>query len=380
MAGPQAGGAVMAQNIVNTPVRVDLGERSYDIWTAPGCLSQIGDIIMRIVNPTRAVVVTGTGVVERYGRLAAERLKESGIPTDLLQLRSGERYKTLRAVERLYHGMLRFGLDRKSVVVAVGGGVVGDVAGFAAGTYMRGISFVQAPTTLLAQADAGVGGKTGVNLPEGKNLVGVFHQPRAVLMDTETLATLSAREYRSGMAEIIKHGIIRDAELLDWLKCNADRLESARRDAEALAQAVRRSCEIKAAVVAADETEAGMRAVLNFGHTVGHALETLGSYRRFTHGEAVAIGMVAACRIGEELGITPSNVTMTVQETLRTIGLPTALPAGMEAEAVARHMQTDKKAKSGRPRFVLLRELGQPIYGVEADAAAVLRALERSRE
>jgi 3-dehydroquinate synthase len=370
----------MAQETGNAPVRVDLGERSYDIWAAPGCLNQIGEIVLHIVNPTRAVVVTGTGAVERYGRLAADRLDEAGIPTELLRLRSGERYKTLRAVERLYHGMLRSGLDRKSVVVAVGGGVVGDVAGFAAGTYMRGISFVQAPTTLLAQADAGVGGKTGVNLPEGKNLVGVFHQPRAVLMDTETLATLSARDYLSGMAEIVKHAFIRDADFLDWLRWNADRLDPARRDAAALAQAVRRSCEIKAAVVVADETEAGIRAVLNFGHTVGHALESLGSYRRLTHGEAVAIGMVAACRIGEELGITPSNVTMTVRETLRSIGLPTALPPGMEPEAVARHMMADKKATSGRPRFVLLQELGQPVYGVEADAAAVLRALERSRE
>jgi 3-dehydroquinate synthase len=273
--------------------------------------------------------------------------------------------------------MLAHRLDRAGLVVAVGGGVIGDVAGFAAGTYMRGVALVQAPTTLLAQADAGVGGKTGVNLPAGKNLVGVFHQPSVVLVDPVVPRTQRTRDYRSGLAEIIKHGIIRDDEFLQDLSRNMPRLLD--RDVTALAAAVQRSCEIKASVVAGDETEQGLRAVLNFGHTVGHALEVATGYRALTHGEAVAIGMVGACLVGEETGMTPPKVTSVVANALEEAGLPTALPGGSDPAQLVAAMYADKKAVGGTLRFVLVRAIGEAVPGLAVEPETVRRALARSR-
>jgi len=359
------------------PVVVSLGDRTYEVHVYPGALQDAAEVLLREMRPSRAVVVTGTGIVARYGELTARLLAEAGIATAILRIRSGERYKTLATVVRLYSGMLKHGLDRSSVVVAVGGGVVCDTAGFAAGTYMRGVALMLAPTTLLAQVDAGIGGKTGVNLPEGKNLVGVFHQPKAVIVDTATLATLPPRAFRSGLAEVVKHGFIRDPALAEAVL----RVRDARwlRDAEFLSELVRRSLEIKAAVVMADERESGPRAMLNFGHTVGHAIETLGEYRRWTHGEAVAMGMAAACYVGEVVGITPPSVTQEVVSALRGLRLPVDAPEGVNMEALLSAMKADKKARAGTLRFVLLRAVGEAEYGVPVEPQTVRRALERWR-
>lgn len=361
---------------LSAKVRVDLGERGYDVWVEPDCLRRSAAIILGAVQPSRALVVGGVGPVHRYAGMVERSLSEAGVVTAGLRLRSGERLKTLAAVARLYQGMLMHRMDRAGLVVAVGGGVIGDIAGFAAGTFMRGIAFVQAPTTLLAQADAGVGGKTGVNLPQGKNLIGVFHQPRAVLMDPTTLRSLQARDFRSGLAEIIKHGLIRDAGFLGSLAVDMGRLLD--RDAGALTLAVTRSCEIKAEVVAEDETETGLRAILNFGHTVGHALEAETGYRRFRHGEAVAIGMVAACRIGEEMGVTEPKTTNRTVAALAQAGLPVGIPDDLDDRAVLAAMGSDKKTMHGVMKFVLLREVGDAVPGVVAEPGLVLRALGRS--
>lgn len=358
------------------PLRVELGTRAYEVHIGPGVLNRAGSIL-RGVEHSSVLVVSATGVVERYGSRVSEAIRSAGLAAVAARIRSSERYKTLATVSRLYRAMLAAGLDRSSIVVAVGGGVLCDTVGFAAGTYMRGIGLVLAPTTLLAQVDAGIGGKTGVNLPEGKNLVGVFHQPRAVLVDTECLQSLPSRQYRSGLAELVKHGFIRDRRLVDEIQGDMDGV--IRREGDVLARLVRRSLEIKAEVVARDEREAGPRALLNFGHTAGHAIETLGEYRQWLHGEAVAIGMVSACLVGEELGVTPSKVTSEVVRVLQRLGLPTRMPDTVDADAIIRIMRSDKKSRAGTLRFVLLRDIGEAEWGVPVEAAVVRRALMRQQ-
>ncbi|MCW3095516.1 MAG: 3-dehydroquinate synthase, partial [Chthonomonadaceae bacterium] len=253
------------------------------------------------------------------------------------------------------------------------GGVLGDMVGFAAATYLRGIPFVQIPTTLLAQVDASVGGKTGVDLPQGKNLVGAFHQPSAVVIDTTTLRSLPLRELRSGLSEVIKYGIIYDKPFLTSIVNNMPGL--LRRDEALLTTAIARSCEIKAEVVGQDETEQGLRAILNFGHTIGHALESVTAYRRFKHGEAIAIGMVSACLLGEEVGVTPSEVTEELCEALQRAHLPTAFPVEIEADAILAAAQRDKKTEAGRLRFVLARRVGEVFLCPDVPEAAVRAAL-----
>ncbi len=362
---------------VSSNVRVGLGAKAYDIRVETGSLSAIGPLAATVVGPSSALVVTGDGPVGTYGDEAARSLWRCGIATSVLRIPAGERFKTLRWVERICERMAEAHMDRRAAVVAVGGGVIGDMAGLAAALYMRGVAVIQVPTTLLAQVDASVGGKTGVNMRAGKNLIGAFHQPRAVLIDPATLATLPIRELRAGLAEVIKHGLIRDAAYLDEVRADICRLLE--RDCAALHRAIVGSCRIKAAVVESDETERGLRAVLNFGHTVGHAVETLGGYRRFRHGEAVAIGMVAACLIGEEIGVTEANVTAEVRALLGAAGLPVRLPRSMAPETVMEAMRADKKSSDGRPRFVLLRDIGHAEPGFDPEPVSVARALERAQ-
>lgn len=359
------------------PLRVNLGARSYDIHAGVGLLERIAGLIRETVPASRAVVVTATGGERVYGARVANLLRQSGLATELLAVRSGERSKSLATARRLYDGLLAHQMDRSGVVVAVGGGVVCDLAGFVAATYMRGIRLVLVPTTLLAQVDAGIGGKTAVNLPQGKNLVGVFHQPSLVVVDTSTLRTLPRRQVLSGLAELLKHGFIKNSSLVEDTLLVADAVR--RGEPEALTDLVRRSLEIKAGVVSADERETGLRAILNFGHTVGHALETLGGYRRWTHGEAVAMGMVAACRIGEEVRHTPPNVTSWVSEALRRVNLPVTLPRDVDRAELLAVMKTDKKSRDGIVRFVLLRQPGEAEYGVPVTEEVLMSVLERCR-
>jgi 3-dehydroquinate synthase len=290
-----------------------------------------------------------------------------------LILPDGEAHKTLDAVARVFAALADLKASRDATIVALGGGVIGDLAGFAAACWMRGIAFVQMPTTLLAMVDSSVGGKTAVDLPQGKNLVGAFHQPRAVVVDTATLATLPPRELRSGMAEVVKYGALGDAPFFAWLEQHADALLA--RDPALIAKAIASCCRHKAGIVARDETEQGERALLNFGHTFGHALETAVGYGSLLHGEAIAIGMVLAARLSSRLGLAASDDTYRLEGLLKRCGLPTALPASIDAQRLLELMRLDKKNLSGRLRLVLWRGVGRAAIVPDIDEAAILEVL-----
>ena len=336
-------------------LQIDLGDRSYPIVIGTGLLDDAG-LVARHVAARDVLVVTNTTVGPLYGARLLASL--AGKRTQALELPDGEQHKTLAVLERVFDALIEARLNRDACVVALGGGVVGDMAGFAAACYQRGVDFVQVPTTLLAQVDSAVGGKTGVNHPGGKNLIGAFHQPRAVLSDLATLRTLPPRELRAGLAEVIKYGLIDDAGFLAWIEANVHALLAL--DPDALAQAVGRSCEIKARIVAADEREHGQRALLNLGHTFGHAIETAAGYGEWLHGEAVALGMLLAADLSQRLGYLGAADVARVRELLRRAGLPTAAPAIGAARALEL-MGMDKKVLQGRIRLVLLRQLGAGI-------------------
>ncbi|MEW6770774.1 MAG: 3-dehydroquinate synthase [Bacillota bacterium] len=357
-----------------TEVRVELGPRSYPIYVASGCLGKLGRIAQEHLTGRRILVVTNPVVAGLYGKAVKQSLAEAGFQVGEAQIPDGEEYKTLATVAGLYDAAFTGGLERGDAVLALGGGVVGDVAGFLAATYMRGVPFVQVPTTLLAQVDSSVGGKVGVNHPRGKNLIGAFYQPRFVLIDPDTLATLPPREVRAGMAEVIKYGVISDAGFFSWLEANIDRLLNI--EPAALEHAIAASCRIKAAVVSADETEAGLRAILNFGHTVGHALEAVTGYQRFVHGEAVAIGMVAAARLAVRLGCFEPPGADRIAGLVSRAGLPAEVPSDIAPEALLEVMERDKKVVANRLTFVLPEAVGRVriVRGVAAeDVLAVLK-------
>jgi 3-dehydroquinate synthase len=361
-------------------VRVSLsGGRSYDIHTAPGLLARAGELLGPIARSHRAVIISQDRVPAQWGAALTASLRSAGFDrVALLTFATGERFKTMATVtslcEKLYN--LSPAVDRKTLVIALGGGVVGDVAGFVASIYLRGLDYVQVPTTLLAMVDSSVGGKTGVDFREGKNLVGAFHQPRAVLIDTDVLETLPARERRAGMAEVIKYGVIRDPALLEYVTARDDRGTQA---PEVIAHIVRRSCEIKAGVVAEDEFETtGLRAILNYGHTIGHALEAATRYRRFKHGEAVAVGMMAAAHIGEVFGVTPPEVGEAVRTALATHHLPAVIPEDVSPDDLLPLLARDKKAEGGRASFVLARRLGEVQLFSDVSEAAVREGLRQT--
>jgi 3-dehydroquinate synthase len=364
------------RTLAPTRLHMELGDRSYPLFLGTGIVKGVaGQIIQQCGRPNRVCIVTHPGLAGPYAAPIAQQLEALGIRCYIETVPPGERYKNLQTISRFYSAFVRARLDRKSMVAAIGGGVIGDMAGFAAASFLRGIAFFQIPTTLLSQVDSSIGGKTGVDLPEGKNLVGAFHQPKGVVLDTETLDTLPLRELRSGLAEVIKYGIISDSSFFYQTQDNLQPI--LQRKPEALAPAIARSCEIKGAVVSADETEQGLRAILNFGHTVGHALETATRYRRYRHGEAISIGMVSACLIGEELGITPSNVTAEVTQCLKQAGLPTEFPEDIDLQEIHRGMLLDKKTVSGKLKFVLVETIGTVRIVSDVDPAVVNSALQR---
>jgi len=343
-------------------VRVGLGVRSYDIVLGFGTLSALGAALRaRLPQCRSAMLVAPPPVARHYGARAAGSLRAAGLRVRRIAAPDGERSKNLASARRLYEEMLNAEAQRGTAVVALGGGVVGDLAGFVAATLLRGLPLVQVPTTLLAMADASVGGKTGVNLPlaknkaGGKNLVGAFHQPRLVWMDAATLQTLPPRQLRAGWAEVVKHAAICDAALFARLERNAERLLAG--DPQTLLPVLARNCRIKASVVAKDEREAGPRALLNFGHTLGHAVEALSGYR-VLHGEAVAMGMVHAAALSESLGLCPSGTRARLAELLERFGLPTQLPAHPRAHYL-RAIASDKKRIGAQIRCVVLREIGR---------------------
>ena len=361
-------------------IQVRLDERSYQIEIGAGILASgyAADAISMLAPGRRIALVTHPGLRAAYAEPLLRGLQARGFTVATILQSPGERHKTLTATARLYREFLEAGLDRTSLIVAVGGGVLGDTVGFAAATYLRGVRFVQVPTTLLAQVDASVGGKTGVDLPEGKNLVGAFHQPAGVIIDTDSLATLPMRELRAGLAEVIKYGIIYDAPFFASIGVSLPRL--LRRDPSTLIEVIARSCAIKAEVVSQDETEQGLRAILNFGHTIGHALEAVTNYRRYKHGEAVAIGMVAAALIGEEIGVTPEEATNAIVGALRAASLPVSFPGDVDAVSILTAARRDKKTIDSQLRFVVVRALGDVFVSGDVPMQAVSRALARQQD
>ena len=338
---------------VHERIDIALGERSYPILIGPGLL-QDGALLRTHIAARNLLVVTNETVAPLYLSRLQGALQDRRVAT--LVLPDGEEHKTLDSFARILDALVAGRMNRDAAAVALGGGVIGDMVGFAAACYQRGIDYVQVPTTLLAQVDSSVGGKTGVNHPLGKNLIGAFHQPRCVLADTSTLQTLSSREYRAGLAEVVKYGFIYDAAFLQWIEANVESLLA--REDGAMTHAVRRSCEIKAEVVAQDEREHGLRAILNFGHTFGHAIETAAGYGSWLHGEAVAAGMVMATDMSTRLGWLPVADRDRVVRLVEKLGLPVAAPQ-IGAQRGRELMGMDKKVLGGRIRLILLRELGR---------------------
>ena len=335
-------------------VHIDLGDRSYPILIAPALL---GDAATFADLPTggSAMIVTNVTVAPLYAQRLQAALAGRFKTIHTVTLPDGEEYKNWQTLNLIFDALLAHACDRKTVLFALGGGVVGDMTGFAAASYMRGIAFVQVPTTLLAQVDSSVGGKTGINHPRGKNMIGAFYQPLKVVCDLDTLKTLPVRELSAGLAEVIKYGPIADLAFLDWIEANLDRLLA--RDVGALAHAVQRSCEIKAWVVAQDERESGLRAILNFGHTFGHAIEAGMGYGKWLHGEAVGCGMVMAAQLSCELGLVDGAFVQRLRTIIQRAGLPVIGPRLNPVDNAGRYlelMRVDKKAEAGEIRFVLI--------------------------
>lgn len=334
---------------------VGLDERSYRIHFGDGILKDTGSVCRELGLGKKAAIITNPTVGAFYRATVLDSLTAAGFDAVCIEIPDGEEYKTSETLNLIYDGLIDQGLDRGSFIVALGGGVVGDVAGFAAASYLRGIPFVQVPTSLLAQVDSSVGGKTGINHRKGKNLIGAFYQPRAVVVDAAVLDTLPEREYLNGLAEVIKYGVAMDSDLFDYLRDNVRQILA--RDRESVLSIIRRSCAIKAWVVEQDERESGLRAVLNYGHTVGHAVETLTGYTTWKHGEAVAIGMAQAARFSEAMGFSGAAETGAVLRLLEAYGLPTEVPA-FPASDYTEALFRDKKARDGGISFVFNKGIG----------------------
>ncbi len=357
-------------------VRVDLGEKSYDIVIGYDIGQEIVDFVKGAGYSKKALLVTDTHVGPLYGKQVQQLLTEAGLEAALMQIPAGESSKNLTVANELFTRAIELGLDRKSPVFALGGGVVGDLAGFVAATYMRGVPFVQLPTSLLAQVDSSVGGKVAVNHELGKNLIGAFYQPQAVFMELNYMKTLPQREIYTGLGEIIKYGIIYDADFFAFLEKNREQVLAL--EPEALVHMIARSCEIKAAVVSEDEKEAGLRRILNFGHTIAHAIEKETGYVRYNHGEAVATGMVGAAYISRELGLIDETEYNRVREMIARYNLPQQA-AGVTVEAMYADIFHDKKTVGGKVTWVLMEKIGQVICRNDVPADVVKKAMEAVR-
>ena len=343
-------------------VNVDLAERSYPILIGTNLLPKLGAECARQKLAARCAIISDANVATRYAKVAFKSLRSAGFDPVLITVPAGELAKSLKTVQACYDQLAAHRIERKSFIVALGGGVVGDLAGFVAATYLRGIGFVQAPTTLLAQVDSSVGGKVGVNLKAGKNLVGAFYQPRLVLCDLNTLNTLPEREFRAGLAEVIKYGIIYDAKLFNRLERDLPKI--LQRDSTILSSVIARCCEIKAEVVSQDETETGLRAILNFGHTIGHAIEAVSGYGKYLHGEAISIGQVAAARLSARLSGLSEKEVVRISHLFTASGLPTKTQfSAAVREKLFEAMQLDKKVSSGQVNFVLAQKIGHVVSG-----------------
>jgi 3-dehydroquinate synthase len=345
-------------------LNVDLGERSYPIYIGSELLAD-GDLVTRHIHGQSALIVSNNTVAPLYLKPIERALQAAGIRLDTVILEDGEQHKTLQSVNQIIDQLLQQRHDRRSSVIALGGGVIGDIAGFAASIYQRGVNFIQLPTTLLSQVDSSVGGKTGVNHPLGKNMIGAFYQPQCVIADIDTFNTLPARELAAGFAEVIKYGLIYDAEFFTWLEANIDDLSAL--DADKLTQAVLVSCKTKARVVEQDERESGIRAILNLGHSFGHAIETVMGYGNWLHGEAVAAGTMMAIDLSIREGLVDESLRERSRNLLKQAGLPVRPPEGISVEQYLDVMAIDKKTLDGNIRLVLLRALGEAIISADYD-------------
>jgi len=356
-------------------VKVPLGNRSYNISIGRNLLTRLGAECARLNLGARCAIISDRNVAPLYAKSVQRSLARSGFDSVLITVPAGETAKSLKTVELCYNRLAKHRLERKSFIVALGGGVVGDLAGFVAATYLRGIAFIQIPTTLLAQVDSSVGGKVGVNLKAAKNLVGAFYQPRLVLCDLDTLRSLPTREYRAGLAEVIKYGIIYDARLFRQLERDLPKL--LKRDTKTLAYVVARCCEIKADVVGQDETENGLRAILNFGHTIGHALEAISGYGKYLHGEAISIGQVAAAKLSaRRLCLSEADVTR-ITGLFQCAGLPTTVDLSTsQLNQLFSAMKLDKKVSAGEIKFVLAEKIGRVQFGQKVPLPLVLEILD----
>ena len=360
-------------------VAVGLGDRAYDVMIGTGLIDQAGEHIAPLLKRKRTAIITDTIVGEHHGERLSVALERAGIAVDIILLEPGEQTKSFDGLADLSDRLLALGLERGDRIVAFGGGVIGDLTGFAAAIYKRGIDFIQVPTTLLAQVDSSVGGKTAIDTPRGKNLIGAFHQPRLVLADLDVLATLPARELACGYAEVIKYGLLGDFAFFEWLEANVHAVLE--RDTAALVRAVGRSVEMKAEIVAEDEKEAGRRALLNLGHTFGHAIEAeMGFGDALKHGEAVGVGMAQAFRFSARQGLCPGQDAIRAEAAIKAAGLPTRMsdvmrqsgrPEPFSADALIAHCGQDKKAEGGTLTFVLARGIGDAFVAKDVDRAAL---------
>jgi 3-dehydroquinate synthase len=349
-------------------LHVDLASRSYPIYIGTNLLEQLALFEPHLKSSTTVFIVSNTTVAPLYAKTLTNTLSQLGKTVRLLELPDGESFKDWQHLQLIFDELLAHGADRQSMIVALGGGVVGDMAGFGAASFMRGIRFIQVPTTLLAQVDSSVGGKTGINHPLGKNMIGAFHQPVAVIADLNTLRTLPPRELSAGLAEVIKHGAIADADFLDWIEANAGALLAC--DTNAMAHAVLRSCEIKSAVVSADEREGGIRATLNFGHTFGHAIESGLGYGEWLHGEAVGCGMVMAADLSARLGQIGQADAQRLKRIIASMHLPIA-PPKLGSQRFMELMQVDKKTEAGQIRYITLGSIGAARIQQVPDATVI---------
>lgn len=355
-------------------VHVELGSRSYDILIGSHLLNQLGELMRELGLGRKALLVTDTNVGPVYGARVTEILTQAGFQVAMVQVPAGERAKSLEQAARLYDAAFDHELDRNCPVVALGGGVVGDLAGFVAATYMRGVPFIQVPTTLLAQVDSSVGGKVAVNHPRGKNIIGAFYQPKMVLIDTGTLDTLDRRNLKAGLAEVIKYGVIWDASFFGWLAENISKILG--QDPASLDQVIETCCKIKAAVVEQDETEQGRRAILNYGHTIGHAIELLSGYGTYLHGEAVAIGMVYEARLAHRIGLLDAAAVAGIEELIANMQLPVHLPTGIDRQEMIKSMYTDKKVTAGKLTFALPERIGSARVVKDLAESDIMKVLE----
>jgi len=355
-------------------VKVNLGNRSYEICIGSGILPEFSNYIQSLCERNTKIGIITNPVIERlYGKKLYKDLKAASYKPFIIKIPAGERYKTLTSAKKIYDFLLAERFERNSYIIALGGGVIGDLAGFVAATYLRGIPYVQIPTSLVAQVDSSVGGKTGVNHPLGKNMIGAFYQPVLVWIDVDVLDTLPKREFIAGLAEVIKYGVIADRDFFEYLETHYR--EILKRDKDCLIHIVKRSCEIKAQVVSQDERERGLRAILNFGHTIGHAIETLTEYKKYKHGEAIAIGMVCAGYLSAILGLCSKEIPRRIDRLCKLFGLDTTTPY-MDFRRLWDILRRDKKVLNERVRFVLPRSIGQVVIVEDIDTQKLREAIQ----